>query len=167
VPASRPVYSRRTQQRRGQTWLKPAQHHGIHDRRPAPDDRVTLKSARISHGHAKYRPKRMGSVGLLGLLLAFGCGGRAASVTEPGGASAVASAAGGGSAGSAAGATGLPDSGVGLALHLPCCNDKLLAQQDVLGHQLPVLAQQVSREATDDRARPRTKRFAHHLRRTS
>jgi hypothetical protein len=33
------------------------------------------------------------------------------------------------------------------SLHLPCCNDKLLAQQDVLGHQLHMRARQVSGEA--------------------
>jgi hypothetical protein len=46
------------------------------------------------------------------------------------------------------------------SLHLPGCSDKLLAQQDVLGHQLPMGAQQVSGEAAYDRAGPRPQRFA-------
>jgi hypothetical protein len=46
------------------------------------------------------------------------------------------------------------------SLHPPCCDDKLLAQQDVLGHQLHMRAQQVSGEAANDRARPRPQRFA-------
>ena len=41
---------------------------------------------------------------------------------------------------------------------LPCRHDKLLAQQDVLGHQLPMRAQQVG-EAANDRARSWAKRF--------
>jgi hypothetical protein len=51
------------------------------------------------------------------------------------------------------------------SLHLPCCNDKLLAQQDVLGRQLHMRAQQVSGEAANDRATPRPQRFVNSSRR--
>jgi hypothetical protein len=50
------------------------------------------------------------------------------------------------------------------SLHLPCRHNELLAQKDVLGQQLGPGAQHVSREATDDRARPWTQRFADSLR---
>ena len=50
------------------------------------------------------------------------------------------------------------------ALHLPCCDDKLLAQQDVLRHQLGVRAQQVRGEAAHDRARQRPQRFVNSFR---
>jgi hypothetical protein len=50
------------------------------------------------------------------------------------------------------------------SLHLPCRHNELLAQKDVLGQQLGPGAQHVSREATDDRARSWTQRFADSLR---
>jgi len=50
------------------------------------------------------------------------------------------------------------------SLHFPCRHDELLAQKDVLGQQLGPGAQHVSREATDDRARSWTQRFADSLR---
>jgi hypothetical protein len=74
--------------------------------------------------HARCKPKRMRSVWSLGLFLVFGCAGRTASVTEPGGATAGASTAGGSSpagggglGGALAGAGGGADGGVGGGLH--------------------------------------------------
>jgi hypothetical protein len=52
------------------------------------------------------------------------------------------------------------------SLHLPCRNDKLLAQKNILRGQFGSRTQQVSQETTDDRARSWTKRFSHRPRRT-
>ena len=51
------------------------------------------------------------------------------------------------------------------SLHLPACHDELLAQKDILHRQFGPRTQQVSRETTDDRARPWTQCFADNLRR--
>ena len=51
------------------------------------------------------------------------------------------------------------------SLHLPACHDELLAQKDILHRQFGPRTQQVSRETTDNRARSRSQRFAHNLRR--
>jgi|GEM_PF-5782239 len=45
------------------------------------------------------------------------------------------------------------------SLHFPCRHDELLPQKDVLGQQLGAGAQQVTRETTNDRARPPPQRF--------